>query len=143
MIKEPLTAHERYLIEKTRKVNKLLSLYVLALQERKPLTVDEHGGLARALRGVADVIEQEGACAPNESSTNAQPPIEGSIETATKPDGPTAETVSSAVHRAKLLKQLDLLVRWLECGEEKRPELFDSRDEYEWLLRLRALFGPC
>src|SRR5262245_6085520 len=41
--------------------------------------------------------------------------------------------------RATLLKQLGLLVTWLECGGEERPELFSSRDEYEWLLRLSTI----
>ena len=79
MIKEPLAAHERYLIEQARKVNKLLSRYVLAIQEQEPLTTDEHGRLARALRGVADVIEQEGARAPDRSSTNVRLLIEGIV----------------------------------------------------------------
>lgn len=38
--------------------------------------------------------------------------------------------------RDALLEQLDLLVTWLECGDGERPELFGSRDEYEWLIRL-------
>jgi hypothetical protein len=45
----------------------------------------------------------------------------------------------SVVNRARLLKQLDLLITWLEYGDEERPTLFGSRDEYEWLLRLSAL----
>lgn len=91
MIDEPLTPHERGLIEQARKVNKLLSLYVLAIQERKLLTADEHGGLARTLRGVADVIEQEGQGSPGQLSTNAHQLIEGSIGDETKPDGTTTE----------------------------------------------------
>lgn len=79
MINGPLSPHERGLIEQVRKVNKLLSLYVLAIQERKPLTADEHGGLARALRSMADAIEREGTRASGQLPTNARPLIEGSI----------------------------------------------------------------
>lgn len=43
------------------------------------------------------------------------------------------------MNRAALLKQLDTLVTWLECGDGERPELFGSRDEYEWLLRLAGV----
>jgi hypothetical protein len=87
---EPLSPHERGLIEQARKVNKLLSLYVLAIQERKSLSADEYGGLARALRSVADVIEREGRRAPDQLPSSAEPVIDGSIGDA-KPDGPTAE----------------------------------------------------
>lgn len=79
MIDKPLSDHERGLIEQARKVNKVLSLYVMAIQERKPLSADEHGGIARALRRVADVIEREGRRAPGQLPTNASPVIEGSI----------------------------------------------------------------
>lgn len=91
MIDEPLSEHERFQIEQARKVNKLLSLYVLAIQERKPLTAEEHGGLAGALRRVADTIEQEGTRAPGQLPTKAQPVIEGRIVDETKPDGTTTE----------------------------------------------------
>jgi hypothetical protein len=67
-------------------VNKLMSLYVLAVQERKLLTMDEHGGLVQALRGVADVIELEGQRVHRQSATNARPVIDGSAG-----DGPPAE----------------------------------------------------
>jgi hypothetical protein len=43
------------------------------------------------------------------------------------------------VNRATLLKQLDTLITWLECGDEERPSVFGSRDEYEWLLRLSGM----
>jgi hypothetical protein len=79
VMEEPLSPHERGLIEQTRKINKLLSLYVLAIQERKPLTEGEHGGLARALRSTADVVEQEGTRTPVQRPTNARPLIEGGI----------------------------------------------------------------
>ena len=91
MIDEPLSEHERYQIEQARKVNKLLSLYVLAIQERKPLTAEEYGGLARALRSVADVIEQEGKRAPVQLPTDTRPLIEGSIGGEPPPDDATAE----------------------------------------------------
>jgi hypothetical protein len=44
-----------------------------------------------------------------------------------------------AEDRDALLEQLDVLVTWLECGDADRPELFGSRDEYEWLLRLTGV----
>jgi hypothetical protein len=69
----------------------LLSLYVLAIQDRKPLTAGEHGGLARALRSVADVIEREGMRAPVQLPTDARSVIEGSIGGEPPPDGTTAE----------------------------------------------------
>lgn len=43
------------------------------------------------------------------------------------------------MNRATLLKQLDALITWLECDSDERPELFGSRDEYEWLLRLSGI----
>jgi hypothetical protein len=43
------------------------------------------------------------------------------------------------VNRAALLKQLDALITWLECGDEERPKLFGSHDEHEWLLRLSGI----
>lgn len=48
----------RELIERVRLTNKLLSLYVLALQEDRTLTTDERQRLAQTLRRVADEIEQ-------------------------------------------------------------------------------------
>jgi hypothetical protein len=91
VIDEPLTPHERELIEQARKVNKLLSLYVLAIQERKPLSADEHSGLARALRGVADTIEREGTRVAGQLPTNAQPVIEGSLGKESAANGTTGE----------------------------------------------------
>jgi hypothetical protein len=43
------------------------------------------------------------------------------------------------VERRALIDQLHELVAWLETGEQERPELFGTRDEYEWLLRLTTL----
>lgn len=40
-----------------------------------------------------------------------------------------------------LIEQLDTLVIWLETFDDSQPELFGSRDEYEWLLRLAAIVG--
>ena len=37
-------------------------------------------------------------------------------------------------------EQLDVLVAWLECGEEdKPPEVFGTRGPHEWLLRLSGI----
>lgn len=41
--------------------------------------------------------------------------------------------------RLLLSDQLHALVQWLEATDVERPELFGSRDEYEWLLRLAAV----
>lgn len=41
--------------------------------------------------------------------------------------------------RQSLLEQLHELVTWLETDEQEHPELFGSRDEYEWLLRLSVI----
>ena len=91
MVEEPLSSHERGLIEQTRRINKLLSLYVLAIQERKPLTEGEHEGLARALRSVADVVEKEGARASGQQPTSALPVTEGTVVGEPQVNGATPE----------------------------------------------------
>lgn len=56
---EPTVNYNRNLTEHVRKVHKLLSLYVLALQEDTALIANDHRGLAQALRDVTEAIEQE------------------------------------------------------------------------------------
>jgi len=56
---ETMSSDNRSLIELARKANKLLSLYVLALQEEMALTTNDHVQLARTLHGIADTIEQD------------------------------------------------------------------------------------
>jgi hypothetical protein len=91
MTNEPAYSTQAGLIEQARKANKLLSLYVLAIQERKPLTADELDGLAQALRSVANIIEQAGQHETGQWPTNARPLAEGSIAPDAKPDDSTVE----------------------------------------------------
>jgi hypothetical protein len=79
--------HERFLIEQGRKVNKLLSLYVLAIQDKRSLAANEHAGLARVLRSGADVIVQEGQRAPSQPSSSAHPMIGDNIGGGPPSDG--------------------------------------------------------
>jgi hypothetical protein len=84
--------NNRDLIEQVRKVNKLLSLYVLSLQEEMMLTANDHYGLARALRSLTEAIEQEARKPPVESSGDSRPLIQGSVGHASQVDTSTTES---------------------------------------------------
>lgn len=85
-------ADSRKLIEQARKVNKLLSLYVLALQEDMALSADDHYRLARALRGITHVIEQKASEAPIGISGHSHPLIQGGLGNASRADRSTTDT---------------------------------------------------
>lgn len=88
----PRATDSRELIEQARKINKLLSLYVLALQEEMALSADDHLGLARALRGITHVIEQKASEAPIGISGDSHPVIHGGPDNANRTDRPTTDT---------------------------------------------------
>lgn len=58
--------HHRELIEQVRRVNKVLSLYVLGLQDSAELSADDHNGIVRALRDLIETIDADltSACSP-------------------------------------------------------------------------------
>jgi hypothetical protein len=43
------------------------------------------------------------------------------------------------VKQRLIVDQLGELIAWLESGDDERPKLFGTQDEYEWLLRLAAV----
>ena len=51
-----MSGYQRELIERVRKVQKLLSLYVLALRDDTALEANDRQKLARTLRAVANVV---------------------------------------------------------------------------------------
>jgi hypothetical protein len=53
---EAMSGYQRELIERVRKVQKLLSLYVLALRDDTALEANDRQKLARTLRAVANVV---------------------------------------------------------------------------------------
>jgi hypothetical protein len=66
MSHEGLTDLERNLIEQARLANKLLSIFVLAIQE-KALTENAHSQIVRDLKSAVDFVEREGSGAVNHS----------------------------------------------------------------------------
>jgi hypothetical protein len=57
----PISPEDRALIEHTRKVNKTLSLFVFALQERSNVPTDSQIGIAEMLVALADTIKTRAA----------------------------------------------------------------------------------
>lgn len=53
-----ISADDRALIERTRSVNKTLSLFVFALQERGNIPADSQVGIAAMLDALADTIRE-------------------------------------------------------------------------------------
>lgn len=80
------------LIEQFRKVDKLLPLYVVALQEEMTLTADDHYRIARALRGITHVTEQKANEAPIGISGDSRPLIQGGLDNAHRADRSTTGT---------------------------------------------------
>lgn len=77
----------RTLIEHVRKANKLLSLYVLALQEDAALQPTDHAKLVGALRMLIAAIEERAESAAFlDVATNSHSVIESAIDHDTKPE---------------------------------------------------------
>jgi hypothetical protein len=60
-VKDQITPEDRALIERTRKVNKTLSMYVFALQERARIPADSQLGIADLLETLAEAIRERAA----------------------------------------------------------------------------------
>jgi hypothetical protein len=59
-VTDSISPADRALIEHTRKVNKTLSLFVFALQERSNMTSESHLGIAEMLVTLANAIRMRG-----------------------------------------------------------------------------------
>jgi hypothetical protein len=72
---EVMSRDNRTLIERVRRANKLLSLYVLALQDDTALQPEDHAKLTGALRVLIEAIESpDGSrCHATSSATTPQP----------------------------------------------------------------------
>jgi hypothetical protein len=71
-VAEAVNSPHRDLIEQARKINKMLSLYVLAFQDDTALTPDVHAGLVRALRSFTGAIEQKAGKGASAFSADSQ-----------------------------------------------------------------------
>jgi hypothetical protein len=84
---EVMSRDNRTLIERVRRTNKLLSLYVLALQDDTALQPEDHAKLTGALRALIQVIEEQSDNASSLDVTECTPE---------SPGGSRCHTTSSA-----------------------------------------------
>ncbi len=58
---DTISLEDRALIERTRKINKTLSLFIFALQERSDIATESQVGIADMLTALADTIRVRAA----------------------------------------------------------------------------------